>query len=121
MTLDIERGEFVFLVGPSGSGKSTFLRLCLREETATSGQIYVLGKNVKELSARRTPKLRRQVGRVFQDFRLLEDKNVFDNVALAMQVIGKPRHHVRSRRARGPGNGGPGRQGKAEDDRTVRR
>lgn len=96
VTLDIERGEFVFLVGPSGSGKSTFLRLCLREETATSGQIYVLGKNVKELSARRTPKLRRQVGRVFQDFRLLEDKNVFDNVALAMQVIGKPRHHIRT-------------------------
>ncbi|MEZ7898247.1 MAG: cell division ATP-binding protein FtsE [Flaviflexus sp.] len=96
VTLDIERGEFVFLVGPSGSGKSTFLRLCMLEEQATSGKIFVLGKNLAELSSRRTPKLRRQVGRVFQDFRLLEDKHVFDNVALAMQVIGRPRHHIRS-------------------------
>lgn len=96
VTLDIERGEFVFLVGPSGSGKSTFLRLCMLEEQATSGKIFVLGKNLAELSSRRTPKLRRQVGRVFQEFRLLEDKNVFDNVALAMQVIGRPRHHIRS-------------------------
>ena len=96
VTLDIERGEFVFLVGPSGSGKSTFLRLCMLEEQATSGKIFVLGKNLTELSSRRTPKLRRQVGRVFQDFRLLEDKHVFDNVALAMQVIGRPRHHIRS-------------------------
>ncbi|WP_182355114.1 cell division ATP-binding protein FtsE [Flaviflexus huanghaiensis] len=96
VSLDIQRGEFVFLVGPSGSGKSTFLRLCLLEEQATSGHISVLGKNLAELSARRTPKLRRQVGRVFQEFRLLEDKNVFDNVALAMQVIGRPRHHIKT-------------------------
>lgn len=96
VTLDIQRGEFVFLVGPSGSGKSTFLRLCLLEEQATDGKIFVLGKNLAELSTRRTPKLRRQVGRVFQDFRLLEDKNVFDNVALAMQVIGRPRHHIKT-------------------------
>ena len=96
VSLDIQRGEFVFLVGPSGSGKSTLLRLCLLEEQATSGTIHVLGKNLAELSPRRTPKLRRQVGRVFQDFRLLEDKNVFDNVALAMQVIGRPRHHIKS-------------------------
>ncbi|AZN29638.1 cell division ATP-binding protein FtsE [Flaviflexus salsibiostraticola] len=96
VSLDIQRGEFVFLVGPSGSGKSTFLRLCLLEEQATSGRISVLGKNLAELSPRRTPKLRRQVGRVFQEFRLLEDKNVFDNVALAMQVIGRPRHHIKS-------------------------
>ena len=96
VSLDIQRGEFVFLVGPSGSGKSTFLRLCLLEEQATSGRISVLGKNLAEPSPRRTPKLRRQVGRVFQEFRLLEDKNVFDNVALAMQVIGRPRHHIKS-------------------------
>lgn len=96
VTLDIQRGEFVFLVGPSGSGKSTFLRLCLLEEQPTSGSIHVLGKNLAELSTRRTPKLRRQVGRVFQDFRLLEDKDVFDNVALAMQVIGRPRHQIKS-------------------------
>lgn len=96
VTLDIQRGEFVFLVGPSGSGKSTFLRLCLLEEQATDGKIFVLGKNLAELSTRRTPKLRRQVGRVFQEFRLLEDKNVFDNVALAMQVIGRPRHHIKT-------------------------
>jgi len=96
VSVDIQRGEFVFLVGASGSGKSTFLRLCLLEEEATDGKIFVLGKNLAELSSRRTPKLRRQVGRVFQDFRLLEDKNVFDNVALAMQVIGRPRHHIKT-------------------------
>ncbi|MDO5724047.1 MAG: cell division ATP-binding protein FtsE [Flaviflexus sp.] len=94
--LTIDPGEFVFLVGPSGSGKSTFLRLCLAEERATSGEVHVLGKNLSELSSRRAPYLRRQIGTVFQDFRLLDDKNVFDNVALAMQVIGKPRHQIKS-------------------------
>lgn len=94
--LTIERGEFVFLVGPSGSGKSTFLSLCRAEEQATGGKVHVLGKDLSKLSSRRTPSLRRQMGTVFQDFRLLDDKNVYDNVALAMQVIGRPRHHIKT-------------------------
>lgn len=94
VTLEIERGEFVFLVGQSGSGKSTFLRLVLREERPTSGRVFALGRDLARLSQWRVPGLRRQIGMVFQDFRLLPNKNVFDNVAIALQVIGKPRHHV---------------------------
>ena len=94
VTLEIERGEFVFLVGQSGSGKSTFLRLVLREERPTSGQVFALGKDLAKVSQWRVPQLRRQIGMVFQDFRLLPNKNVFDNVAIALQVIGKPRHHI---------------------------
>lgn len=96
VSLTINRGEFVFLVGPSGSGKSTFLSLCRAEEQATGGTVHVLGKNLSKLSSRRAPSLRRQMGTVFQDFRLLDDKNVYDNVALAMQVIGRPRHQIKS-------------------------
>ncbi|MDD9207815.1 cell division ATP-binding protein FtsE [Georgenia sp. 10Sc9-8] len=94
VTLEIERGEFVFLVGASGSGKSTCLRLVLREERPTSGQVFALGRDVSQLSRWKVPWLRRQVGTVFQDFRLLPDKTVFENVAIALQVIGKPRHHI---------------------------
>ncbi|HLS48431.1 MAG TPA: cell division ATP-binding protein FtsE [Actinomycetaceae bacterium] len=94
VTLEIERGEFVFLVGQSGSGKSTFLRLVLREERPTSGHVFALGRDLARLSQWRVPGLRRQIGMVFQDFRLLTNKTVFDNVAIALQVIGKPRHHV---------------------------
>ena len=94
VTLEIERGEFVFLVGASGSGKSTFLRLVLREERPTSGGVFVAGRDLSRISAWKVPQLRRQIGIVFQDFRLLNNKNVFDNVAIAMQVIGKPRHQV---------------------------
>ncbi|MBV7363529.1 cell division ATP-binding protein FtsE [Actinomycetaceae bacterium TAE3-ERU4] len=93
-TLNIGAGEFVFLVGSSGSGKSTLLSLILREERATSGQIHVLGKDVTKLSRWRVPMFRRQIGTVFQDFKLLENKSVFDNVAIALQVIGKPRHVI---------------------------
>ncbi|MDO5671643.1 MAG: cell division ATP-binding protein FtsE [Actinomycetaceae bacterium] len=96
VSLRIEREEFVFLVGTSGSGKSTLLSLMLREESATSGQVYVLGKELGSLSRWRVPKLRRQIGAVFQDFRLLENKTVFENVAIALQVIGKPRHIIRA-------------------------
>ena len=92
--LEIERGEFVFLVGASGSGKSTFLRLVLREERPTAGRVFVAGKDLATLSSWKVPHLRRQMGAVFQDFRLLPNKNVFDNVAFALQVIGKPRHHI---------------------------
>ena len=96
VNVEIERGEFVFLVGLSGSGKSTFLRLIMREERPTTGTVYALGKDVGRVSRWKVPHLRRQIGTVFQDFRLLNDKSVFDNVALAMQVIGKPRHQVQT-------------------------
>ncbi len=96
VTLEVERGEFVFVVGASGSGKSTFLHLVLREEKATSGQVLVAGQNLNTMANRKVPSLRRQIGTVFQDFRLLENKTVFENVAFALQVIGKPRHHILS-------------------------
>ena len=94
VSLEVEREEFVFLVGKSGSGKSTFLQLVMREMKATSGKVWVLGKDVSKLSTWAVPKLRRQIGTVFQDFRLLPSKTVYENVALAMQVIGKPRHAI---------------------------
>ena len=94
--LEIEKGEFVFLVGASGSGKSTFLRLVLREARPTSGRVYVAGKEINKLSSWKVPKLRRQVGTVFQDFRLLPNKTVTENVAFALQVIGKSRSEINS-------------------------
>ena len=90
-SLEIEKGEFVFLVGPSGSGKSTFLRLVLREERPTAGNVWVLGKDLSRLSNWKIPTLRREIGTVFQDFRLLPNKSVFENVAFALEVIGKPK------------------------------
>ena len=89
INLQIDRGEFVFLVGTSGSGKSTFLRLILREYRPTSGRIFVLGKDLGRLHQWKVPALRRQIGTVFQDFRLLPGKTVYENVAFALQVIGK--------------------------------
>ena len=95
VTLEIEKGEFVFLVGPSGSGKSTFLRLILREERPTMGQVWVAGKDLGRLSNWKIPALRRQIGTVFQDFRLLPNKTVAENVAFALEVIGKPSSQIR--------------------------
>src|SRR5213080_3442521 len=95
--LDIGKGEFVFLVGPTGSGKSTLLRLLLKEEEPTQGEIYVAGKNIGRLSPWKVPFLRRNLGTVFQDFKLLPDKTVFENVAFALEVIGKPKHVVDTR------------------------
>ncbi|MFD5397640.1 MULTISPECIES: cell division ATP-binding protein FtsE [Streptomyces] len=95
VSLEIERGEFVFLVGSSGSGKSTFLRLLLREERASHGHVHVLGKDLAKLSNWKVPQMRRQVGTVFQDFRLLPNKTVGENVAFALEVIGKPRGQIR--------------------------
>ena len=95
ISLEIDRGEFAFLVGSSGSGKSTFLRLVLKEDRATGGAVYVAGQNVANISSWRVPKLRRGIGVVFQDFRLLPQKTVFANVAFAMQVIGKNRSVIR--------------------------
>lgn len=94
VNVEVQRGEFVFLVGASGSGKSTFLRLVLREERPTSGKVIALGRDLSQVSSWKVPHLRRQIGVVFQDFRLLPNKPVFDNVAIALQVIGKPRHHI---------------------------
>ncbi|CAN5552567.1 cell division ATP-binding protein FtsE [soil metagenome] len=95
VTVDIAEGEFVFLVGASGSGKSTFLRLVLREERPTSGRIHVAGRDLARLSSWKVPALRRQMGVVFQDFRLLPNKTVAQNVAFALEVIGKPRQSIR--------------------------
>ena len=98
VSIEIEKGEFVFVVGPSGSGKSTTLRLLLKEEEPTAGEVYVAGKNLSRLTSRSgVPKLRRNMGCVFQDFRLLQDKTVFENVAFALEVIGKPKHVIDQR------------------------
>jgi cell division transport system ATP-binding protein len=95
VSIDIEKGEFVFLVGPSGSGKSTFLKLLTKEEEPTGGQVYVAGKNLASLPRWRVPYMRRNVGCVFQDFKLLPNKTVFENVSFALEVIGRPRSVVR--------------------------
>jgi cell division transport system ATP-binding protein len=94
VTIDIEKGEFVFIVGPSGSGKSTFLKLLTKEEEPTAGKVYVAGKNLASLPGWRVPYLRRNVGCVFQDFKLLPNKTVHQNVAFALEVIGRPRDVV---------------------------
>ncbi len=94
VTVAVDRGEFVFLVGASGSGKSTFLRLVLREARPTSGHVFVDGIELNRLAGRKVPALRRTIGTVFQDFRLLPNKTVAENVAFALQVIGKPRSHI---------------------------
>jgi cell division transport system ATP-binding protein len=94
VTVEVEKGEFVFLVGASGSGKSTALRLILREARPTSGRVYVAGKEINRLAGWKVPRLRRQIGTVFQDFRLLPNKNVGENVAFAMQVTGKSRAEI---------------------------
>jgi cell division transport system ATP-binding protein len=96
VTVDVARGEFVFLVGASGSGKSTFLRLVLREERPTRGRIYVAGRDLSRISSWKVPSLRRSIGVVFQDFRLLPNKTVYENVAFALQVIGRPRHIIKT-------------------------
>ena len=96
VSLEVERGEFVFVVGQSGSGKSTLLRLILCEETASSGNVLVAGRELSSLPNRKVPALRREIGTVFQDFRLLPNKDVYQNVAFALQVLGKSRHAVKA-------------------------
>jgi cell division transport system ATP-binding protein len=97
VTVDIHKGDFVFVVGPSGAGKSTFIKLILREELPTTGRIVVNGKNVIDMQPGEVPYLRRTLGMVFQDYRLLPNKTVYDNVAFAMQVIEAPRREIQKR------------------------
>lgn len=93
-SVEIQKGEFVFLVGPSGSGKSTFLRLLTKEEEPDGGRIFVGGKDLVRMSHWKVPYMRRNIGCIFQDFKLLPNKTVYENVAFALEVIGRPRHVV---------------------------
>jgi len=95
VNVEIDKGEFVFLIGPSGSGKSTFLRLLIKEENPTKGTVSVAGKDLTRMSSWKVPALRRTMGCVFQDFRLLPNRTVYQNVAFALEVIGKPRRTIR--------------------------
>lgn len=97
ITTRIEKGEFVFLVGPTGHGKSTFMKLIYREQLPHKGQVLVAGRDVSRLPNRAAPYLRRRIGVVFQDFRLLPEKTVWENVAFALQVIGTPRREMHRR------------------------
>jgi len=91
----IKKGEFVFLVGPSGSGKSTLIKLLIREIPVTTGSILVAGRNICNLKTSRIPQLRRNIGYVFQDFKLLPNKTIFENIAFALEVIGKPAYAIK--------------------------
>jgi cell division transport system ATP-binding protein len=95
VSLSIERGEFAFLVGPTGCGKSTFIRLLLKEVEPSRGLLLVAGRNLGELPRKRVPRLRRNIGVVFQDYKLLPNRTVYDNVAYSLQVIGEPRGEIR--------------------------
>jgi cell division transport system ATP-binding protein len=97
VSLHIEKGEFVFIVGNSGSGKSTLIKLLLKELDPTSGKIYVNKKYLNKITRKKLPFLRRDIGTVFQDFRLLPDRNVYDNIAFAMKVVEAPNHLIRGR------------------------
>lgn len=97
INLEVDRGEFVFLVGPSGAGKSTLLKLLYREEVPTSGQLLIDGKDVAKLPPRAVPYLRRNLGVIFQDFKLLPDRTVFDNVAFALECTDVPRREIMRR------------------------
>ncbi|MGH8900872.1 MAG: cell division ATP-binding protein FtsE [Egibacteraceae bacterium] len=94
VSMDIQKGEFVFLVGPSGSGKSTFIKLLLKDEDPDRGEIFVAGKRLQGMKTWRIPSLRRELGCVFQDFKLLANKTIFENVAFALEVIGKPHQAI---------------------------
>ena len=93
---DIQKGEFVFLVGTTGSGKSTMIRLLNKQIDPQAGRIFVAGKDIGELSSWKIPYLRRNIGCVFQDFKLLSNKTVYENVAFALEVIGRPKHVVKT-------------------------
>jgi cell division transport system ATP-binding protein len=94
-SFDIAKGEFVFLVGPSGSGKSTLLRMLNRQERPERGAVWVAGRNIVDMPSTRVPHLRRNIGNIFQDYKLLMEKDVFENVAFAQEVIGRPKHVIK--------------------------
>jgi len=95
INLSIEKGEFLFMVGPSGSGKSTFIKLLIKEIEESSGSIFIAGRNICNLKKNRIPQLRRNIGCVFQDFKLLPNKTAFENVAFALEVIGRPGYEIK--------------------------
>ena len=95
INLSIEKGEFLFLVGPSGSGKSTFIKILIKEISETSGSVFIAGRNVCNLKNSRIPQLRRNIGCVFQDYKLLPNKTAFENVAFALEVIGRPGYEIK--------------------------
>jgi cell division transport system ATP-binding protein len=97
VSVEVEKGEFVFIVGQSGSGKSTMIRLLLKQEETTKGEVFVAGKNLAKVSSFKVPHLRRNIGTVFQDYKLLTDKTAFENVAFALEVIGRPKHVIDQR------------------------
>ncbi|HEY3833848.1 MAG TPA: cell division ATP-binding protein FtsE [Acidimicrobiia bacterium] len=97
VSLEIQKGEFVFLIGPSGSGKSTMLKLLLRDEIATSGEILIAGRDVSRMPTWKVPQMRRNIGTVFQDYKLLPNKTVHENVAFAVEVTGQPKSAVRQK------------------------
>jgi len=97
VSVEIDKGEFVFVVGPSGSGKSTMIRLLLKQEEASRGDVFVAGKNLSRITSFKVPHLRRNIGTVFQDYKLLQDKTVFENVSFALEVIGKTKHVIDQR------------------------
>ncbi len=96
VSLAVDRGEFVFLVGPTGCGKSTLIKTLIRDETVTDGTVRIAGRDIGTMSEKKIPQLRRNIGTVFQDFKLLPDRTVYDNVAYALQVIGAPRGRIRA-------------------------
>ena len=97
VNIQIENGEFVFLVGSSGAGKTTVTKLLMREENVTSGEVYLYGEDITKISQKEIPYLRRKMGVVFQDFRLLEDRTVYENVEFAMRVVGASKREIRRR------------------------
>jgi cell division transport system ATP-binding protein len=97
VSVEIDKGEFVFVVGPSGSGKSTMIRLLLKQEEATHGDVFVAGKHLSKVTSFKVPHLRRNIGTVFQDYKLLQDKTAFENVGFALEVIGKQKYVIDQR------------------------
>ena len=95
-SFEINKAEFVFLVGPSGSGKSTLLRLMNRQEKPERGAVWVAGRNINDMPTSKVPHLRRNIGNIFQDYKLLTNRTVFENVAFALEVIGRPKHVIRT-------------------------